>query len=428
MKILSAWFIVVALTCGFAFGQTYKVLWSFGGLPSDGADPVSNLIFDKSGNLYGTTQFGGAATNILCGEGSGCGAIFELSPSGDGTWTNRIIYNFCVDYPTGSCLDGQQPTAGLAMDAAGNLYGTTYFGGPSCGNSGSGCGTVFELSPAQSPGGQWNETVLHSFCSLDNCSDGLFPNSHLTFDTLGNLYGTTTSGGNGAWHGGTVFELSPNANEWTETVLYNFCTSGTRNHCSDGTYPQAGVTFDREGNLYGTTELGGTPKGGGAGVVYRLSPGSAGWSQSVLVAFNPAQGFANPEGVVSLDAAGNVYSTASYGGQSFMGGVFRLNPKTNILRGFSFDGGNGAYPVAGVIIDPSTRAAYGTTPSGANGGTVFKISSFGKESVLYAFCQQQNCADGEEPYASLILHAGNLYGTTKKGGAYGFGVVFEVTP
>ncbi|MGA2697563.1 MAG: choice-of-anchor tandem repeat GloVer-containing protein, partial [Terriglobales bacterium] len=134
MKILSAWCVVLALTCGAALGQTYKVLWSFGSSPSDGASSVSNLIFDKAGNLYGTTQFGGSATNLQCGNGGGCGTVFELSPNADGTWTNNIIYNFCANY-SGSCLDGQQPTAGLAMDAAGNLYGTTYFGGPGCGNA-----------------------------------------------------------------------------------------------------------------------------------------------------------------------------------------------------------------------------------------------------------------------------------------------------
>jgi len=430
MKILSAWCVVLALTCGAALGQTYKVLWSFGSSPSDGASSVSNLIFDKAGNLYGTTQFGGSATNLQCGNGGGCGTVFELSPNADGTWTNNIIYNFCANY-SGSCLDGQQPTAGLAMDAAGNLYGTTYFGGPGCGNASAGCGTVFELSPPQSSGDPWTETVLYLFRSLNNCLDGVFPNSHLTFDGSGNLYGTTTGGGAGAWYGGTVFELSPNAGPWIETVLYNFCVGGRFHHCPDGTYPQAAVTFDHTGNLYGTTETGGTPSGGGGGTLFALTPTANGWSESTLYAFNPASGIGGLFGVVSLDSVGDLYSTSCGGGQSHGGTVFRFNPKGKTMRAASLASGGGACPTAGIVIDETAGAGYGTASSGFtkdSGGTVFKFGSSGEETVLYTFCQLQNCADGYAPQASLILHDGNLYGTTEKGGALGYGVVFEITP
>lgn len=430
MKTLFAGFNFLILTCGLLSGQTYKVLWSFGGLPTDGASPVSNLIFDKAGNLYGTTQFGGSATNLQCGDGGGCGTVFELSPNADGTWTDNIIYNFCAN-DSGACLDGQQPTAGLAMDTAGNLYGTTYFGGPACGSATAGCGTAFELSPPQSLGSPWTETVLYLFCSLNSCLDGGFPNGQLTLDIAGNLYGTTTGGGSGAWTGGTVFELSPNADRWSETVLYNFCTGGKYNHCPDGTRPQAAVTFDHSGNLYGTTQYGGTPRGGGGGTLFELTPTANGWAQTTLYAFNPSSGIGGLYGAVNLDSVGNLYSTSCGGGQSHGGTVFRFNPKSKTMRAASLTSGGGACPTAGVVIDQAAGAAYGTASSGFtkdSGGTVFKFGSSGRETVLYTFCQLQNCADGYAPYASLILHDGNLYGTTERGGANGLGVVFEVTP
>ncbi len=434
MKTLTFCVALIVMSCTSVFGQTYKILWSFGGSPNDGGDPVGNLIFDKTGNVYGTTQWGGNATNGQCAS-IGCGTVFELSPKDDGTWNETVLYNFCSSYATGSCLDGQSPRTGLAFDTAGNLYGTTYFGGPFCPYASAGCGTVFKLSPPQAPNGTWTESLLYSFClsGEEPCLDGAFPSSHLTFDASGNLYGTTTSGGNGAWVGGTVFELSPGASGWTETVLYNFCTNGTTNHCSDGTDPQAGVTFDNAGNLYGTTALGGTLRGGGGGTVYKLAPGLSGWAQTVLVAFYPNGELGGPEGVVSFDPAGNLYSSANGGGSSGYGGVFRLNSNTKILRGLSFNGTDGGFPVAGVIVAShgNTNTIYGTTTGGippASGGSVFKISSTGKLTVLYGFCQQQNCADGDAPYGSVIEHGGLLYGTTKKGGANGFGVVFEVTP
>jgi uncharacterized repeat protein (TIGR03803 family) len=294
---------------------------------------------------------------------------------------------------------------------------------------------VFELSSPQTQGGAWTEAVLHSFClNGEPCLDGAFPNSHLTFDASRNLYGTTTSGGNGAWLGGTVFELSTGTGGWTETILYNFCTNGTYKNCPDGADPQAGVTFDNAGNLYGTAAQGGTPRGGGAGTVYKLTPGASGWTEATLVAFYPNGELGGPEGVVSFDPAGNLYTSVYGGGPSDFGGVVRLNPKTNILRGLSFNGYDGAFPTAGVLVDSHGKATtiYGTTTGvglpPAIGGSVFEINPAGKLTVLYGFCQLENCVDGDGPYASVAQHGGLLYGTTKKGGANGFGVVFEITP
>lgn len=427
MKSLLLCAVLTVLNCSLAFGQTqYKVLWNFGSITNDGGLPVGSLIFDGKGNLYGTTQVGGAGT---LGEGT----VFELSPNADGSWTESILYNFCS---IGGCPDGAVPKAGLVFDAAGNLYGTTIGGGAfNCQSSQGGCGTAFELSPPPPSGGPWTETVLYNFCTdglAGGCQDGAEPTSQLTIDAHGNLYGTTTTGGTGGLkNGGTVFELSHGAGGWTHTTLYNFCANGQNGACPDGTGPQAGVVFDNVGNLYGTTEHGGDLKGGGNGTVYKLSPGAKGWTETVLSGENlPIDRGGLPLGAVSLDKFGDVYGTFSFGGANFAGGVFRL-PKTGPVTIFSFNGPNGATPSAGVLLDSKTVALYGTTSQGgaAQVGTVFKIVAPAQETVLYSFCSQTNCVDGELPVASLISDkAGNLYGTASLGGANGIGVVFEITP
>jgi uncharacterized repeat protein (TIGR03803 family) len=200
---------------------TETVLHSFcqqTGCP-DGYYPQAGLVMDTNGNLYGTTIFNGAY---------GGGTVFKISSDGTAT----TFYNFCT--PTG-CKNGRYPQAGLILDTNGNLYGTTYGGGAH------GKGAVFELSPSGA------ETVLHSFCARTGCSDGSHPRADLVMDTAGNLYGTTYYGGTN--NVGTVFKLSPNG---TETVLHSFAANG-----SDGTYPYAGVVTDTMGNLYGTTYSGG---------------------------------------------------------------------------------------------------------------------------------------------------------------------------
>jgi uncharacterized repeat protein (TIGR03803 family) len=301
--IVGCWILV--LTCSFALGQTYKVIWSFSGPPHDGGFPVSNLVADGDGNLYGTTPYGGTSTASPCSVGAHCGSVFELSPNADGTWSEMVLYSFCSNYTNGLCFDGETPMAGLVLDSVGNLYGTTEYGGAStCGTR---CGTVFELSPPAFPGGAWTESVLYNFCvGGGSCPDGGAPVSQLIFDESGNLYGTTSVGGTGAVPNGTVFELSLNADHWTETILYSFCISGHNSICPDGSLPQAGVMFDTEGNLYGTTESGGTRNSQGAGTVYELSPGPKGWMETVLVAFQPQGRIGVPLGAVSFDRNGNL--------------------------------------------------------------------------------------------------------------------------
>ena len=218
--------IVIILSLTLAPGawaaSRYKVLYRFQVGGNDGSAPIAGLIFDAAGNLYGTTEYGGA---------SNYGTVFKLTPNAVGSWTKSVLYSF----KDGS--DGGWPAAGLIFDAAGNLYGTTFD------VSFSDYGTVFKLTP--NADGSWTESVLHSF----NGSDGETPVAGLIFDAAGNLYGTTDSGG--AYRNGTVFKLTPNADgSWTESVLHAFIGS-------DGAHPDAGLIFDAAGNLYGTTDFGG---------------------------------------------------------------------------------------------------------------------------------------------------------------------------
>lgn len=219
-----------------------------------------------------------------------------------------------------------------------------------------------------------------------------------------------------------MFELSAGVGGWTETILHNFCAGG--GICADGEAPQAGVTFDKLGNLYGTTTAGGDFQG--RGTVYKLSPGANGWTETVLRTSKQSLAAA-PLGTVSIDPLGNLYSTFSGGGQNGLGGVFRLG-----LHGggteFSFNGVNGEAPTAGVLIDSRHLALYGTTSVGGTGyGNVFKIVAPDQETVLYNLCSQPNCTDGNGSFAGLIEDkSGNLYGTTKLGGTNNLGVVFEI--
>jgi uncharacterized repeat protein (TIGR03803 family) len=265
VKILTFCLALVVMSCTFASGQTYKILYNFQGPNAqDGRNPVGRLSLDKAGNLYGVTQNGGTLD---------VGTVFELSPNADGTWTETVIYSFCSDFVGGMCLDGYYPLAALALDQDGNLFGATSAGGLlNCPDS-AGCGTVFELSPPSSQGGVWTQTTLYNFCetvSNNVCEDGKTPAGNVTLDASGNLYSTTTAGGAG--NSGVVFQLSPGLAGWTENVMHSFCVGGQNGACPDGSTPEAGVTFDSSGNLYGTTKLGGSARKYAGGTVYKLSP------------------------------------------------------------------------------------------------------------------------------------------------------------
>ena len=348
----------------------------------------------------------------------------------------KLLYSF-EGNPNGT--DGFDPRAGLIFDAAGNLYGTTQFGGSDGSNcTHLGCGTVFELVPGT--GGKWTEKVLYSFCSAgaSGCHDGSLPGANLVFDAAGNLYGTTEDGG--AYGVGTVFQLSPNTNgRWTEKVLHSF-GNGT-----DESQPAGSLIFDPAGNLYGTTTNGGTY---GSGTVFQLSRGTNGkWTEKVLHTFGKGKDGKKPVAGLIFDAAGNLYGTTADGGaygsndcgfDTGCGTAFQLSPGANgtwterALHSFG-NGTDGAQPGARLIFDAAGNL-YGTTELGGvyGGGTAFrlKLGTNGKwtERVLHSF---GNGMDGIGPSANdgLIFDAaGDLYGTTMVGGSHLLGTVFEITP
>jgi len=408
--------VILTLSCSLTFGQEYKVIWSFGGrFGNDGAEPMGTLVSDEQGNLYGTTRVGGNQDE---------GSIFELSPNPDGTWLETILYSLCYDGVY--CFEGADPEAGLIRDTAGHLFGTARAGG-------SGEGVAFELLPPSSPGSKWAYRTLHYFCPF-RCSDGSLPVAALVTDASGNLFGTASSGGDG--NGGTVFELSRSQGEWTFQTLYTFCSVGVFPHCPDGWGPQAGLSFDKDGNLWGTTEAGGSWKDGG-GTVFKLAPSQSDWTENVVYAFPGYQSRNGryPVAPVKLDAVGNVYGTFTDGnGGVEYGGVFRLTPRNGGKKQtVSFNLADGAVPWSEVLIDPNERVLYGTT-SGLGfwpsySGNVFKIDASGNVNVLKNFCEETNCTDGSEPFAGLIrTSSGKIYGTARYGGSNNFGVVFEITP
>jgi uncharacterized repeat protein (TIGR03803 family) len=325
--------------------------------PGDGANPLSSLTLDEAGNLYGTTPAGGGGNCT-----PSCGTVFQLVTNSDGTWTENLLHQFSGGN------DGENPLAGVIFDAAGNLYGTTSAGGANdpC------CGTVFELT--HNSDGSWAKSVLYNF---KGGSDGDMPQSNLTFDGAGNLYGTTDIGGSGS--SGTVFQLIPHSNgRWTESVLYNFCSI---QNCVDGAFPVAGLTSDVAGNLYGTTSMGGVDLSC-CGTVFKLTHKSDGsWAMSILYSFQGGSDAAGPDSNLIFDAAGNLYGATGGGGNNNHGTVFRLIPHSN-----------GRWT----------------------------------ESVLHRFCSLTNCADGDIPTALAFNAAGNLYAATAYGGSVDDGIVFRL--
>jgi uncharacterized repeat protein (TIGR03803 family) len=375
----------------------------------DGQQPYGSLVADTSGNhLYGTTLYGGA---------SNFGEVYELTNSG-GTWTQTVIYSFLG--PSNS--DGAYPYDGLVLDSAGNLYGTTYNGGPA--NQ----GTVFELSKS---GSTWKETVLHSFDDISG-SDGYNPYGALAFDAAGNLYGTTIYGGK--LSGGTVFQLKASNGKFTYKVIHGFTTSA-----SSAYYPYAGVVVDsKNGYLYGTTYYGGIIWQVGA--VYQLREVGGVWISSVIYNFLGDSLGQYTESGLAVDATGNLYGTNYQGGDFNLGCVFKLTPGKGTTWTekviYSFKGyakKDGAYPnYAGVTIDAAGNL-YGTTYQGGsssanslNYGTVYKLAAGTfKESVLWSF---GTTGDGYYPEHQAILVNGKLYGTTYAGGLHGQGTAYEIAP
>jgi uncharacterized repeat protein (TIGR03803 family) len=421
-----AWALIIAAAAvtssGAATASTYKVIHNFE-LPKG---PLGSLTIDADGNLYGTTQFGGSTACTF--SFVGCGVVWKLAPNLDGTWGRlSVLHKFTL-------TDGAYPAGGLIFDAAGNLYGTTEAGGSTACDGG--CGVVFKLAP--NPDGTWTESVLHSFTG----TDGDDPSAGLIFDAAGNLYGTTFYGGvansqcPAPYTCGVVFKLVPNPDgSWTESVLHRFTGA-------DGHGPGGGLIFDAAGNLYGTTLDGGSSAAcdGGCGVVFKLAPNPDGtWKESVLHSFTFADG-ATPYGELIFDAADNLYSTTSAGGAYGGGAVFKLAPNPDdswtesVL--YSFTGGaDGLTPYAGLTFDAAGNLYGATYFGGFKGdttcadygcGVVFKLTltpSGWSETLLRKFLGL-----AANPFAPVIFDKrGNLFGTTQYGMG-NYGVVFEITP
>src|SRR5882672_3956654 len=359
---------LVAVTLSLAVSaraQTETTLHSFAN-DANGYNPVASVVFDAAGNLYSTTSEGGNSTNCSVG----CGTVFELSPASGGGWSQSIVHTFV------GAKDGATSFTGLTPDGAGNFFGVTSQGATFVPGT-LGYGTVFRLSPKS--GGGWNETIVHAFTGG---VDGANPYGQLILDSAGNLYGTAHNGGNASCNCGVVFKMTKQpAGGYKETILHTFSAK-------DGAHPSAALVFDSAGNLFGTTTWGGsgcTSGTCGVGEVFELSPVSGGgWKQTILHQFQDSVDGAYPNGALVFDSAGNMYSTAQYGGNrndcsgSGCGTVFKLAPRSGGGWTFSvihiFVGSDGSSPLAGLLMDASGNL-YGTGLAGgaSNCGVVFKL-------------------------------------------------------
>jgi uncharacterized repeat protein (TIGR03803 family) len=405
----------------------------------DSSQPLSSLIADKAGNLYGTTAGLGG---LPCPEP--CGNVFELSPPAvkGRAWKFSVLYDF-----TGG-KDGGIPHGNVIFGPDGDLYGTGVRGGKFA-HAAAG-GVVFQLAPPTGPNGHWTERVIHSF---GGGLDGDAPQGGLAFDGNGNIYGTTALGG--FYGGGVVFEVSPPAQRggaWTEKSLHSF-GSGL-----DGFFSLAGVAVDADGNLFGTTEYGGDYNSycqSGCGTVYELSPAAhRTWTYSIIQAFNGRTDGATPRDPLIFDASGNLFGTvlegqgdpnAGYGGDAFE--LIRPAKKSRswtenviyLFPQYPFDAG---YSSAGLVFDRAGNL-YGTSQNGGPfyQGTAFKLvhprmsGGVWTDTILHNF----NKTNGGPtyPFNALVFGVGGaLYGMTPYGGSgsctfgriKGCGTIFQVEP
>ncbi|HXJ94907.1 MAG TPA: choice-of-anchor tandem repeat GloVer-containing protein [Terriglobia bacterium] len=394
--------------------QTLETLRRFDG--TNGAAPEAALIQGTDGNLYGTTYDGGANNG---------GTVFKMSPGGALT----ALYSFCAQT---NCADGGEPYGALVQSTDGNLYGTTVGGGAND-KCYLGCGTVFTITPSGTL------TTLYSFCSQTDCADGEGPFAGLVQASDGNFYGTTTGGG--ASKNGTVFKITPGGALFT---LYSFCS---QSNCADGLGPVAGLTQAADGDFYGTTSGGGTSSACaafslGCGTIFKITPRG---TLTTLHSFDLTDGF-YPSGRLVQAPDGNLYGTASGGGASGGGTVFRITAGgggtgSTFTMLYSFcaqtNCTDGVDPIAG-LVQATDGNFYGTTSHGGayDSGTVFEVNpgngSGSALTTLHTFCAQLGCPDGSIPFAALLQDTdGNLYGTTADGGnigvcGYGCGTVFSL--
>jgi uncharacterized repeat protein (TIGR03803 family) len=398
-----------------AQAQTFTVLHRFKGGPTDGNAPMG-LVRDAAGNLYGTTEYGGAY---------GAGTIFKLDTAEKIT----ILFNFFHGGPQSVKDDGANPMAGLTIDALGNLYGTTYNGGDlTCHENSIGCGAVFRLDTTG------KLTVLHRF----HKTDGSNPRAGTTLDPAGNLYGTTYWGGpggciDGLGHPagcGVVFKLEPTGKL---TVLDGFTAT------NDGVNPEGELLLDAAGNVYGTT---GEDTSFGdilcCGSVFKVDQ----HGNEIIFYLNGNSDGNVPSGEIARDPDGNLYGTTNAGGDPNCqcGTVFKVDATGHFTVLHPFTGGNDGIDPVGLVRDAAGNlygitGDGGSTACGSGCGTVFKLDPSGNETILHRF----GGSDGRYPNSLTLDAAGNLYGTTIDGGAspptcgtaslyQGCGVVFKITP
>jgi uncharacterized repeat protein (TIGR03803 family) len=367
--------------------QTFQVLYSFTGF-ADGGYPAAGVVRDSAGNIYGTTSYGGI---------DGAGTLFKIDPTGK----FAVILTFDTE-------DGANPYGNLLLDGSGNLYGTTSDAGSDS------FGTVFKVNALG---------FLKVLYNFTGGTDGGSPLAGLISDAAANLYGTTEYGGDLSCNSrngcGTVFKVTASAKE---TVLYSF-TGGT-----NGSFPAAGLVADATGNLYGTTTSGGDlscDPGYGCGTVFKLDRAG---TETVLYSFTGGTDGQVPSAGLVRDPAGDLFGTTLYGGAYGYGTVFGVGESGTETVLHSFAGGaDGAYPAAGLVMDAAGNL-YGTTEQGGtrSSGTVFEVSPSGTETVLHSFNGQSG---GTSPQSKLFRDsAGNLYGTTQAGGVYQAGTVFRLKP
>jgi uncharacterized repeat protein (TIGR03803 family) len=404
-------------TAGLVRGET--VLHSFGG--DDGAGPLDGMIAGKNGELYGTTAFGGG----------GFGTIFELEPSASG-YTEKLLYSF----KGGS--DGALPEGIVLRN--GIFYGVTFVGGDPNGNGGEGWGTIFALARRKAA---YVESVLYRFKGQP---DAWEPNGPIVLDERGVIYGDGLGGSSGH---GAIFKVAPSGSGYIEHVLHSFAGG------VDGNEPQAGMSIDARGTMYGTTMYGGTYSGrcqdGGCGIVFKLTPLRSGYTESPIYAFHESDGNL-PYGAVTPDVASSaIYGTTFWGGAAHVGVAFELTPHGATYRErvlHSFTGKGDGFLPQGTISMASSGTLYGTAALGGGGchgigcGTVYALSRDRQGyrfHVLLHFARPSNGAEPEHTNL-LIDESGAIYGTTRAGGsangcsdggpggASGCGVAFKITP
>jgi len=395
----------------------YTVLYNFSG-GADGANPHVGVTLDSGGNIYGTAYAGGG----------GYGTAFKLVHRGSG-WVLNPLYSFKGK----GANDGAGPDAGIVIGPDGILYGTTISGGgnedPYCHifDGYYGCGTVFSLRPPpnrpETPFSPWTETLVYLF-TFD--PDGAYPRNSFVFDHAGNMYGTGANGGNVF---GVVWELSPSGSGWSEHAIYTFMGR------SDGGTPESGVSFDSAGNLYGTTSAWGYGDTGCCGTVFQLVNSGSGWTENTLYQFTDGNDGSIPYGGVIADAAGNLYGTTTTDGVNGGGTVFELSPSGSgytyqTIYSFAGTAGQQVGPYDDLVMD-SAGNLYGTTYlDGRYGwGNVFKLTPSGSGWTYASIHDFTGGTDGGSPRCRLVFDSsGNLYGTTSIGGANGYGVVFKLAP